>query len=49
MRYRNKKTGSEIELNSRIIGGGWEPVSKTVKKVESEKSKKTTKSKKGKK
>ena len=46
MRYRNKKTGSEIELNSRIIGGGWEPVSvpdPEKPKTEPVKPKKTTK------
>lgn len=32
MTYRNKKTGAEIELTSKLQGGDWEPVTKTAKK-----------------
>ena len=46
MLYRNKNTGVEIEVNSVVSGGGWEPVSgsETEKpKVKApEKPKKTT-------
>lgn len=52
LKYRNKYTGSEIEVNSIVKGGGWEPVPEPVKVPEvkaPEKPKKTTKTRKGKK
>lgn len=50
MKYRNKYTGVELELNSQVQGGGWEPVSEAEAVKEMEKPDKTKKStKKGKK
>lgn len=52
VKYRNKYTGAEIEVNSIVRGGGWEPVPEPVKVPEvkaPEKPKKTTKTRKGKK
>ena len=47
MLYRNKETGVEIEVNSVISGGGWEPVSGdnagSEKKASEEKPKKPAK------
>ena len=46
MKYRNKYTGSVIEVTSFIKGGGWEPVSvpdPEKPKTEPVKPKKTTK------
>lgn len=46
MKYRNKYTGSVIEVTSLIKGGGWEPVSvpdPEKPKTEPVKPKKTTK------
>jgi hypothetical protein len=46
MLYRNKYTGAEVEVNSVVSGGGWEPVSgnkpEKPKTKTPEKTKKTT-------